>query len=54
MAVDKFFFFFFFSLGLLTFATHHKQLCAVRYVLLYPSHRNASTPKHPLVYGFAG
>ena len=34
MAVDKFF-----SLGVLTFTIHHKQLCAVCYVL-YPPHRN--------------
>ena len=33
-AADKFF-----SLGVLTFTTHHKQLCAVQY-MLYPSHRN--------------
>ena len=46
MAVDKFF-----SLEVLTFTTHHKQLFAMRYVL-YPLHRNAKiweccTPKHP-------
>ena len=46
----------FFSLGVLTFTTYHKQLCAVRFVL-HPSNTNAknwgcfSTPKHPLVYG---
>ena len=40
----------FFSLGVLTFTTHHKQLCAVRFVL-HPSNTNAknlgcfSTPK---------
>ena len=52
MAIDKFF-----SLGMLTFTTYHKQLCAVHYVgIPGPSHRNAknlgyfSTPKHPLVY----
>ena len=51
MAVDKFF-----SLGVLTFTTHHKQLCAVCYVL-YSSHTNAKNFEmlqhhmHLLVYG---
>ena len=47
LAAQTFFFFFFFmavdkfySLGVLTFSTHHKQLCAEHYVL-HPSHRNA-------------
>ena len=43
----------FFTLGMLTFYTHHRQLCAVRCVLYsYPSHKNMGCPKHPLVYGF--
>ena len=36
-AIDKFFF----SLEVLTFTTHHKQLCGVRYVL-HPTNTNAS------------
>ena len=32
---------FFLVWGAITFTTHHKQLCAVDYVL-YPSHRNVN------------
>ena len=52
-AVDKFF-----SLGVLTFTTHYKQLCAVAmcYILQIQMPKIwgcFSTPKHPLVYGLA-
>ena len=40
MAVDKFF-----SLGVLTFTIHHKQLCCV----LYHSHNNLGVLQHPQV-----
>ena len=51
--VDKFF-----SLGVLTFTTHHKQLCAVAmcYIIQIQTPKIwgcFSTPKHPLVYGLA-
>ena len=44
MAIDNFH-----SLGVLTFTTHHKQLCALHYVL-YPSHtndKNLEVLQHP-------
>ena len=51
-AADKFFF----SLGVLTFTTHYKQLCAMAMCSIFQVQiakmwRCFSTPKHPLVYG---
>ena len=54
-AVDKVF-----SLGVLTFTTYHKQLCAVQYVLAISSNTNAKNlgvlqhppSTHLHVYGF--
>ena len=50
-AVDKVF-----SLGVLTFTTHHKQLCAVAMCYIFQIQMPKiwgcfSTPKHSLVYG---